>query len=357
MLFEINQKMRLILFIILVGFIISLISTPILKDHFAINLDPPKFKEYRSDEMSFLKVFYLMEEGKGYYSSFKLSRENFIGGNILQKDVFTWREPTIFYIWSTLFYNGYQIFNFFIFLSLLFLASIYFLVKKITNKSLLSLISVLLLLPYLYDLLVLKVAFLFTEVWGLYFLVIGLSFLVYKKNLLAILLFTLAVMTRELFIIPVSLISLYVLVIQRKYIFLLPILVGAGFYIIHSFNVCSLVGATEGKFWERFHMFDLMLLQRMLSFAMRKYIFFGLKTHFLIEILGLVGIIGLFIKTRKTELLYLILTIIPFLVILPIIGVYENDYWGLFLVPMMIFSLVFMVELVYEYINFKQVSK
>src|SRR5438045_1099120 len=84
--------------------------TPIIRHQFNIdNLNDPQPKSYRSDEISFLRTFYLMEKGVNYYNAFKISREEFIGGDIVRADVFTWRMPTVFYLWSLLANDGQQI--------------------------------------------------------------------------------------------------------------------------------------------------------------------------------------------------------------------------------------------------------
>ena len=88
----------------------------------------------------------------------------------------------------------------------------------------------------------------------------------------------------------------------------------------------------------RLHSYDLPYLHKILSFSMREYVFFGIKTHYVVLLLGFTSILFKLILAHKSELAYLFIAIISFLVFLPLISVKENDYWGITVVPLLLLS-------------------
>jgi hypothetical protein len=338
------MKVSIILVMLL---LLSLLLTPFIIQKFEIYpLTEPPFKTYNSDEMSFLKTFYLIEKGENYYLAFKHSRENFASGNYLQADVFTWRLPTAFYLWNICCETGHNILTFFIFMSFLLLILIYLIMQKIIGNW--ALLSPILFLPYLYDTLTYKTAFLFTEWWAVFFFFIGLFGLSRNLSYIAILAFTISILTREIFIVPISVMFLYTLFIRKnRRLFLIPIVIGLLFYFIHSQNIFSLIGSRGNfHFFDRFHDYKIENLQTMISFSMKAYVLAGLKTHYLFLGVGLISLlIGVFLK-KDYLLNYIAISIFSFLITLPIIAVKENDYWGIMFVPLilMCIPLIFAVK-------------
>lgn len=338
-----------IITILILFFILAKLLTPTFIQHFQIDsINEPEFKTYRSDEASFLKTFYLMKKGQGYYQAFKEARENFSTESFLHSDVFTWRMPTSFYLWKICCQSGEQILTFFIFLSLIILSLVYLIMKKIVGKW--AILSVLILLPYFYDSLAYKTAFLFTEWWAFFFFVIGLFGLFKKYNKLAMVGFFLAVITRELFIIPLLFMFIYSVVAKENWrIFVIPIVGFLLIYLLHAQNIANIMGSVRGetRFDERFHMYKVENLQAMMSFSMRQYVINSFKTHFLLLLLGIISLTVGVLNTKNKYLIYLLLNILSFLVILPFISVLENDYWGIMFVPLILISipLIFTVKI------------
>lgn len=337
------METKKVLIIILCFFIISHILTPITISHFQINmLNEPENKAYRSDELSFLKTFYLMKKGQGYYQAFRQARENLAISDRLNADTFTWRMPVSFYMWYAFANSGQQILTLFIFLCSCLLFSVYLILRKILSHWLAAAGPVLL-LPYLYDTLRYKTAFLFTEWWGLIFFIFGLTLYFYKKNNFAILFLLLAVAAREHFMIPL----LFLLVIfwirkESWKIFLITMILGSIIVFIHSLNIRNLIGGlVDFKIFERLHPYSFPDLQRMVSFSMRGYVFLGLKSHYLVLALGGLGLLG---GLGKKEGVYLLAVILSFIGVLPFISVYDNDYWGIMFVPFIIFSIPLLVS-------------
>lgn len=340
---------KVVIFLFL--FILSILITDKVIAYFKIdNISEPVNKTYASDELSFLKTFYLMENGENYYSAFKSARLNLRGSDILSNDTFLWRSPVVFWFWELFANSGKQILNLFIFLCFLFFLSIFLIIRKITQSWLLGSLGILLLIPYFYDTLAYKNAFLFTEWWGLFFYVFGITFFFYKNNILAVLFLTLSVITRELFFIPVFIIFIYQLFSKKDYTtFLLPLILFLVFILFHRFNISNSINSSVTfNILDRFHLYSIGDLQKMISFSMKHYVFWGQKTHYLFVLLGLVAsFMGIF----KKGSIYLFLSVIGFLILLPIVSSSDNDYWGIFFVPIIILSIPLMINIPKEIKN------
>ncbi len=320
----------------------------------AVSLSEPGLKTYSSDEMAFLKTFYLMEKGQDYYSAYKTARENYSIGNLISSDVSTWRMPTVFFLWHIFANSGLGIFRLFVFFLSIFLVCVYLIFKK-TYSGKLAILSILILLPYLYDTFSYNTSFLFTEWWSLFFFFFALTSLIYKLNWLAIFLFTLALITREIFIIPMCA-FLIIQSIQKKEMrtFLFPILLFLPIYALHWFNVSMIMANNNThkiQLISRIHKYDLLNLQNMVAFLMRRYVLLGLKTHYLVLFLGIVSITlnGLFFKRK--DLIYFFTTVAAFLIVLPIISVKENDYWGLLFVPLILMFVPLIIPVIINIIK------
>lgn len=322
-------------------FLVSLALAPVLINYFNIKVDAePIEKTYRSDEISYLKTFYLMEKGQNYYTAHQQARADLIGAGNLKKDIFTWRLPTIFYFWKILANNGDGIFVIFIFLLLNFLMSIFYLIKNFSNK-LGGLVSVLLILPYVFDLLSYKTAFLFIEIWAVIFLIIGLSLISSKRYIESTILFTMAVSTRELMVIPL-LICLIIAFAKKEVKY--PFIISLFFFVMimgfHYLKIQNMqLPSASGSLFSRFHGFSLTNLQQMSSFLMRRYVLFGYKTHYLIILLGLIALL-VNLKLNKSKFyLYFFGSVSSLLILLPVISVKENNYWGILFIPLIIISI------------------
>lgn len=333
------KKKYLFGIIICSSLILAIIATPVIKTYFDIDISKePQIKTYHGDGMSFLKTYFLMEKGNNYYIAFKIARDNFASGNSFSGDTFTWRMPTVFYIWNFFTSSAEQILTLFLFLTILSFISIYLLLKKISTK-LLALFGSLLLIPYFYDALVYKASYLFVEWWGLFFFIFGLTALFYKYPKIAVGVFFLAVVTRELFIIPI--LSLYIFCLLTKKeskIFLIPILGFIAVYVLHIINISQIVGRADTglSVIGRVHGYDILSLQKTVSFSMRYYIIDNFKVHYL---LGLAGLISLIVNSLvKEQTLYLLVSVLSLIIILPFIAVSDNDYWGILIMPWLIMS-------------------
>lgn len=329
--------------LIIIVFIFSFTVTPFMAQHFkVVDLTEPELGFYRGDELSFLKTFYLMKDGMDYYQSFKLAREGLIGDVTLSTDIFTWRSPAVFIIWSYLAPNGMGILTLFVFLGILTSIAVFFLIRRISNP-IVGFISLLMFLLFTMDAFVHGSSFLFTEWWGMFLFLIGLSALFSRLNKLAALCFALAVLIREIFILPVGLYLLYSLLFDRKrsWVFITSAAVFCVFCVLHNVYISQAVNeSTKAVFFQRFHGYDLANLQKFVSFSMRNFVVLGQKTHYLIFFLGVISPLFMFIKDKQQRglLAYLIMPIALFTALLPLISVPENDYWGILFMPLVVIS-------------------
>ncbi len=316
----------------------SYLITPFVINKFGIfNIEEPIFGQYSNDELSFLKTFYLIDQGNSYYPAFKIAREGLSTPNYLTSDTFLWRMPTVFYLWNIFANSGQQILTIFLFLSICLIEASFFLVKRFTNKFIAAM-SPVLLFPYILDTLRYKTAFLFTEWWALFFYIFGLTAFVYRRSYLAMFFLTTAGFIRELFVLPIMLMFLFSFKDKdNRRTFLFPIIFFAFFYLIHMINI-SQVMEMEGKSntLQRIHQFSLENLQRMVSFSMRNFVFYGLKTHLLLFLFSVLSVTMTLLFSKIKELKVIILPVVLFILFLPMISVYDNDYWGILFMPILL---------------------
>lgn len=295
--------------------------------------ETPEPVKHWSDEMVFLRTFQFMRKGINYYQAIQQATiEDQKVTSYSTNDVFTWRMPTVFYLWSMIASNGTQIGLLFIVLSSCSLLSTYFIARKFLNP-LFSLLSPLLLAPYALDAFYYGPFFLATEWWGLFFFIPGLCALLYKKSTVATVLFSLAVVTRELFMIPVfSLFLISLWLHTNRAVFVKTLFIFCIFFFIHFLIVQQQpVIKSVNNPDSRIHSFSKVLFQREIAFSMRLYPLLKLKLPL---VLFATSIVALCIQARKqSEALYLLGSYVPFAFISPFIGGPYNNYWGLLFMP------------------------
>lgn len=301
----------------------------------------PLANTYRSDEMVFLRTYYLMKENNDFYQSFyKASNERF-PKLVLTPDVFTWRFPTVFYLWRLTAPSGFFILVLYWIIVAIFLFSSYLLVKKISDfKS--AILSVILVLPYLAGNFVYKTSFLFIEWWASFFLISGLTLFLYKKVKLAWIFFGLALFSRELIIIPIIILFIYSLAQKMHRLFFASLI---SFFIIFYFIHSQLIFAHlhNSNFhnffiFSRIHYFDKLSFQAMIAFSMQLYPLIKFKINYVFVLLFFIGFL-LLLKSKKAtrDDYYVYLVPSSFVAILPLITTsYYNDYWGILFMPLLI---------------------
>jgi len=288
----------------------------------------------------------LVEEGVNYYSAFNNAVRSDSRGGYLTKDIFVWRLPTVFYFWSFFVNNGFGIGILFIALSSASLYCVY----KITN----NILSPIILAPYYLDAYYYETSFLFTEWWGLFFFIFGLTALLYTRNKLTIIFLALSILTRELFIIPVILMAIISFLKKtNRLIFLKILFIFLVFYFEHYTLVQSQDVITIAKSpLSRIHGFDFRQVQREIAFSMRQYPLLNFRLPLIFAISTPLILFIKYLTTKKLKYLYL-LSAFSLLFITPFSGVIYNDYWGITFMPLVIAF----CPLIFSSFNFKRSIK
>lgn len=292
---------------------------------------------YRNDPGVFLKTYQLVKGNENYYSAFFMAQNGTFNGPRNPSDVWWFRMPTIFYLWSFLPGSGVSIYLMFLLLASASLIASYKIVLKFCSYPV-ALLAPYLLFGYLHyaarDQMLLE-----TEWWGVMFFVIGLYFFFYKRFFWAIVLFALAVLTRELYVIPLFFMLITSLVYERKrmLVFLIPLL---SFLLLFTFHVLS-VTRYFGSFFEMFKPRlagdGLFLIKQTLVFASWEYLFFTIRPFFFFLIFALIGVVYIFKKVDKGQALYVLASFILLPVAFLKIGsVPFNDYWGVMYMPIVL---------------------
>lgn len=298
----------------------------------------PQPETYRTDMDDFLRTYYLMEKGDNYYVSFNTAvRENAFKSQA-SYNLWSWRLPTVFYMWKFIPGNdALGIYLLFLLLCVIALFSAYALCLKIIgqDKMPLSLLSAYLLFPYLHFA-ARDQTFLQTEWWGMIPMLVGLNFFFGRRNMLSICMFTLALLTREIFVVPMVLLFLIALVYRRQsaWIFLYPIIFLIIAIGLHAFNILKYIPYTEVFLRGRFHGLDKTILLATLAFGSWEYYFNGLRIFIIFYILG---IIGIFLNKKIATVLMLAMFLLPLSFLLIGSSAY-NDYWGILYMPFVIIT-------------------
>lgn len=316
--------------------------------------EEPQEHHYRNDEMIFLRTFYLMKNGYGYYGAFKKAVAGDARNIVLTKDILTWRLPTIFYLWKGVAQNGNQIGLFFVALSLLALflserISAYFIPKPF------SLLSPFFLAPYFFDAYFYQTSIFFIEWWGLIAFIVALALFLYDQKI-SWFFFLLGASIRELFFLPILFMAVFSLITRTKRLFFLSLLFCFSlFYIIHAHSVYSqLVVDSQTSIASRIKFFDLGIFQKTLAFSMRQYPLLSFHLPLIFFVIGFFSLIYHSIQMNaagekgKVAVLF---SILPLTTVAPFLGVPDNDYWGIAFMPLLIIFLPCILPLVSKYMH------
>lgn len=97
------------------------------------SIEPPA-EGYSFDPVFFLKVYYLMKGGEGFYKAFDQGFREDARFDKPYTTVAGWRSPVLFWMWSKAFPTGAEIVYVFIFLSLVALSVSYYLARRISDE-------------------------------------------------------------------------------------------------------------------------------------------------------------------------------------------------------------------------------
>jgi hypothetical protein len=158
----------------------------------------PRAETYNYDPFFFLKTFYLVERGEGYYQAY--------GQAIAEDARFTqpvsnlagWRTPVLTRLWTLFFRSGHEIIVAFILIAAATLPLGYLTAARLSDPAT-ALIVPALLIPY-YLAALASLHFLSYEIWASFFALAGLALVTCKKDKAGLALFVGAAAVREWFV-------------------------------------------------------------------------------------------------------------------------------------------------------------
>lgn len=232
---------------LLIGFLMSaFVSGSEVRSILQVNSEP---KSYVRDMGLYLKTYYLMKtDTSNYYKAHAKALLNHaeFHETTLPKDVWSWRLPTIFLMWSILpFENGEVVYALYVILAIVVLIASASIGKYYWHDG-----YSFLLLPYLFftylrfplhDWTILQV-----EWWAALFWVLGAWGLIKKRYFVMFVGAILSVLIRELMIVPLALSSLVSLLYKKRHETLITIVIGISFmaFMIWHSNQIGIVAGT-----------------------------------------------------------------------------------------------------------------
>lgn len=303
----------------------------------------PATKSYFNDYFGFLRNFYLVEKGYGYYEGLVITHTEDGRSSTLPQKVWNWRLPTYAYLWKIFpGTGGLSVYIFFLALSSTALYFAYRIGRVFLNPNQAVLVPYVL-LPY-FHFVARDLSFLEMEWWALPFLILAVFAIVRKRLNLLFISSVIVMLLRELFLIPVVLWVL-LMVISKRYkmvkalIFAVIIFLMA--FLLHYFEVTQYIPRS----WESVSFgsrpFDLTVFQQTLSYGSVDYLFFRFRP-FLISLVLTVLLLAASFYQRKINLNLLLIPITAlFMATFTLkFGTKDADYWGITYEPILLISFV-----------------
>ncbi len=312
----------------------------------------PKPRTYFNDQLSFLKVAYLVESGKNYYSAFEKAITEDGRKFTIPMQVWGWRLPTFAYIWAFLPGTaGPTSYWLFIALSLGFFF-ISFKLAEIFLPSFLAVLSVYLVFPY-FHFAARDVAFLEIEWWGLIFFTFGIYSLLKKNYNFSSLFFLLSITIREIFVIPLLTILLLLILysnFKAALKLLAALLAFLIFWSLHYFQVSRYTGVSLESLQPRDHPLSTFFLLQTLSYASWEYLVFNFRP-FLLSFAALVTLTLTFVIRKTISFPIVVISLVPLSMALAILKIGTppyDDYWGISYIPLVLLSLPILIFKAFE---------
>jgi|SRR3989344_62038 len=317
-------------------------------------LQEPVNEHYAIDQAVFLKTFYLMKKGESYYEAFASAMTYDSRFESAPKDSIAWRTPTIFYFWKLIAQNGQHLKIIFLTFSTLSIACVYFLLRKFVPPQT-ALLSSYLIIPYFLGGL-LHYSLMFVEWWGLFFFIFSVTFLYYGKRNFFIGFLIASVMTRELFIIPATIMLFLDFLRNRKIYYPITFfIIVTAFWIFHLVNVSNIIGSTIFSPQSRIHNFNSNFLVSALTFSTGLYAFGYFKIGIIFPIITILGLVRFLYYNKKDRIsaYFIFAAVFTLLLLSPFIGTtgtekgisFYADFWGITFVPLaIIFSPIILMR-------------
>lgn len=331
--------------IFIVHLIIFFLVSSFINSHSirSIIAEEPAPKSYFNDYLGFLRNFYLVEKGYGYYDGLVIVHTEDGRSSTIPQKVWNWRLPTYAYFWKIFpGTGGLSVYFFFLVLSTLALYFAYRIGRVFLNPYQAILVPYIL-LPY-FHFAARDLSFLAMEWWALSFLIFAVFFYLKNRLFLTFISTTITLLLRELFLIPIvifMILSIFSKGYKKATVFFSSIANFLTFLGLHYQNVTTFIPRKLESFQPDVQAFDLYIFQQTLSYGSIDYLFFRFRL-FLISLVLAVLLLAISIYRRRisANLLLVPLTVLSMTIFTLKFGTKDADYWGVTYVPLLLISLV-----------------
>ncbi|MFC1711798.1 hypothetical protein ACFLZ1_04410 [Patescibacteria group bacterium] len=306
----------------------------------------PVYDRYTTDMRGYLKTYFLVGQGKPFYSSYALSEKGDISTDSYPGEIWGWKTPFLFYLWNIFpGSDGRSIYWLFVILVVFIPVASFLIAKEVVGKKLAALSSF---LVWPYFLLPLKeLSFIQVEWWGLIFFFFGFYFLLKKINFYTFLFFIFAVFSRELYLVHLAAL-LAVLILKKdkkRLIAIFPVfLIIIAFYVfVHIPQVAKFENLGSISNWLRsggvnkwVSIQEWFYVRNTLAYNSWQYLLFNIFPSRLTFAFSFIGLGGLFLKRKKLKYLLSLGIFVPFFIFMfkPGLMTMMHDYWGIYYVPL-----------------------
>jgi hypothetical protein len=308
--------------------------------------DEPVYEKYTNDMMGYLKVYYLIEQGKEFYSSYALTEKGHAFTNNYPGEIWGWKTPFLFYLWKLMLgADGRSIYWLFCLFVMTVPLLSFLIASQVFNKSL-ACFSSFLVWPYF--LLPLKdITFIQVEWWGLVFFLAGFYFLLKKKHFWIWLFFLMAVFARELYLVHIGvLLGVFIFKKDKKRVLsiLSVLLLIFVFYVfIHIPQVARFENLNSWQEWLRVKGEVSLLsfktwpaVRNTLAFSSWNYLVFRLFPFRIVFLMSFLSLVWLWFKEKGLKYLLSLVCFFPFFMLQfrPGLITLHHDYWGIYFMPL-----------------------
>lgn len=303
----------------------------------------PTPKSYFNDYLGFLRNFYLVENGYGYYEGLVITHTEDGRSSAIPQKVWNWRLPTYTYLWKIFPGDGgLSVYVFFLVLSSTALYFTYRIGRIFLNPNHAALVPYVL-LPY-FHFAARDLSFLAMEWWALPTLIFAVFFYLKNRLVLTLMLSTITLFLRELFLIPIG-VFMILLIFPKSYkkviVFSSSIAIFLIFLGVHYLKVTTFMPRSLESFKPDFQPFDPYIFQQTLSYGSVDYLFFRFRPFLVSLVLTVLSLaIGFYRRKISINLFLIPLTAVSMAIFTLKFATKDADYWGVTFVPLLLISTV-----------------
>jgi hypothetical protein len=288
------------------------------------------------DGQIYLRVYYLMREGNGYYESLLQAFHLDDRYSPIPTSVLAWREPALHYLLSVL-PTADDIYWLYLTLASATILAVFLIAYKSTSRPILSTLAPIMIANYFASPVLAPRWIIFHEWWGAFFLIFGLMMISLKREAFAAIFLVVSASIREWYALPLIGALLGSLIYKRSPpIWLAALTTYAIEYYFHYLHVNSIASSSE--IFNVAFLFSRSTPLLLPASALFTYVLLQQLPLIVaalivpILIIGVLGILGF--EDKMLRLTCLALFVIPVLTLF--IGSIYDYYWGTTYVPVLL---------------------